>query len=609
MRILPLSTSLIPLLAVAFLLHEFIASASAAGEPARRSLPPEARPYDNSKMRLDTVVLGAENRAESQPADTLFMLDATCNESISLHEALTAAVRYNLPIKISRENWYFQRYQLGAYMSAALPTYSAQYSYTRTKVKPITRASARLFISELRFPVFQGGDVFHNSLGQYYRNLAWKRYHEGTISDTLLQVFALYNNLCLQEALLRIQRKSVRLSEEFLRLDQAAYEGGASTQYSVLQSRMQLSADRENLAVQEAERRKAALALSNVLNLPQGSNLVPQESMLQVVKLIKNDWSIDQCIDAALKNRSELRQFELFQLAAARGVQAAAASLYPQLTFFTAYTEARDFVTPSGNGDFLNGIASGQVAAAQESQTSVVTNTALNQTASLSPEGSNSGVDGANTYATVVAGGGGTPIANVQGGGLVTSGAVKPTFGASSVTGKTTASNISGADTASAGVFPGISQNYQRGVNLSLTLPNLGVGTIGSVMSARSLSRQAMLQANQKLQLVLMQVHSAYSKMTYLKEQIGAAAMATGAAQDALNFSVQRVQAGLGINLDLLHARRDYNSALASQAQLIAALNQSQAQLLHDMGVVSVDSLTAGLNEPTGPKKRRTFEW
>jgi hypothetical protein len=267
-------------------------------------------------------------------------------------------------------------------------------------------------------------------------------------------------------------------------------------------------------------------------------------------------------------------------------------------------------VVPANNGDFLNGIASGQVAAAQESETGVVTNTALNQTASANPESSNTGTDGANTFADVVAGGGGTPIANVQGGSLVTSGAVQPVFGASSVTGKSTASNISGADTASAGVFPGNSKNFQSGMNLSLTLTNSGLANIGSILSARTLSRQAMLQANQELQLVTRQVHSAFAQMLCLEKELDAAELTADSAREALRFASMRMKAGVGNSLEGINARRDFNEALVAQVRTVAELNRTQAQLLHEMGVISVDTLIDGLPEkPASKRKQKLLEW
>lgn len=568
--------------------------ARAEATAQRKALPPDSVREAQVKVFDTTDLDSIYTRKQGVFSKTPIQLDATYNEALSLREALLLTLRHNLPIAIARENWNYQRYQLLAALAGIVPTYSLQYGLTGTHVAPITNAHSFLFVSQVRYPVFQGGAIFYNVLSQYYRDVAWKCAYKSTVSDKLLEVFTLYNNLSLQDTLLSIQAKSVLLDEEFLKYNLAMYDAGTNTQYGVMEARTQLLLDREKLSKQEASRRQAALALAFALNVPLSANLVTKDRVLKVANIIDQRLRIGDCLDLALKNRAELRQYELFRFAAARSVQAAASSLYPQLSFFSAYTRTHVTVSPPQNGNLLNGEAAGQVAAAQESQGNVVTNTALNQTASISPDSKNTGTEGANMFATVVAGGGGSPIANVQGGSLVTSGAVAPIFGASSVTGRTGSSNINGANTASAGVFPGASTNIQNGFSLSWTLSNMGLSNLGNIMSARALSRQALLQANQELQLVCNQVRSAYVQILWLNKRIDCAASTTQSARNALQFSEMRLKAGVGNNLEVIYARRDYIKALSYQASAIAELNQVQAQLLYNMGLVSIDKLTAG---------------
>lgn len=575
--------------------------------PNRLPLPEEPDQKQKASM-LELLKLNPTQSNEGKYPQGLIKLGASYNEGITLRDALLMTLKYNLPIKIAQENWNYQRYQLLAYLAGIVPSYSLSYAVNKTHVRPITDAHSEVFTSEVKYPVFLGGSIFYNSLSQYYRNLAWKRNHQATISDKLLETFQQYNDLCLQEALLQIQYKSVEIAERFLQFDQKMYNAGTSTQYNVMKSRTQFFAARESFDKQEASKRQAAITLAYTLNMPMSANLLPREEILKVLSLTKQ-MKIDECVDLALKNRPELRQYELFRLAAARSVQASAATLYPQLSFFTALTKADVTVTPPDNGDLLNGVASGEVAAAQESEGNVITNTALNQTASVSPGENNTGTEGATIDNTVVAGGGGTPIANAQGGSLVTSGAVAPNFGADGVTGKSSASNINGADTAGAGVFPGTSTNFQKGFNLEWSLSNMGLANLGAILSARSLSKQAMLQANQELLLVTKQVHAAYTRLHYLGQELDNAIYTTWAANETLRFAARRLEAGTASSLDVIYARRDYVTALTMQANAVAAYNLAQAQLLHDMGVISVATLTDGMVAFKAEKRRRFLDW
>jgi outer membrane protein TolC len=50
----------------------------------------------------------------------------------------------------------------------------------------------------------------------------------------------------------------------------------------------------------------------------------------------------------------------------------------------------------------------------------------------------------------------------------------------------------------------------------------------------------------------------------------------------------------MGTNLELITAQRDYVNSLSNQAQAIIASNQAQAQILHETGLISLESLTRG---------------
>jgi outer membrane protein TolC len=311
-------------------------------------------------------------------------------------------------------------------------------------------------------------------------------------------------------------------------------------------------------------------------------------------------------LNQTLTLRPELRQYECFRLAAARNVQLSAASLYPQASFFTAYTHSVASVFPPGNTGALNGLASATINSSLFG-TGLASNTALNQAASFSPTGNNLGNSGANTTATVVAGSGGNPIATTQSGSLVTSGAVAPSFASGSAAFGSGGSNINGSNTAGAGVFPGLFNNFQAGFAVTWSLPNLGSGTITSISASRALARQAMIQANQELLLVTEQVRSSYLAALAAREQIDTVAVRLASTREALRLANLRLTTGLGTNLELIQAQRDYTDALIAQAQAIVASNQAQVQLLHDTGLISRDTILSGYRaaKPSSKPKKK----
>lgn len=117
---------------------------------------------------------------------------------------------------------------------------------------------------------------------------------------------------------------------------------------------------------------------------------------------------------------------------------------------------------------------------------------------------------------------------------------------------------------------------------------------MANIGTAKVLARQAMMQINQELQLVMQQVRSDYLAMLNARAVIDTAAYAVASSREAWRLSRARLKEGVGTNLEEIQAQRDYISALTSQAQAIGNSNIAQAQLLHDMGMISVATLTQG---------------
>jgi outer membrane protein TolC len=321
----------------------------------------------------------------------------------------------------------------------------------------------------------------------------------------LLDVYLKYTNLVLNNALLQVRAKSLAISQSQLELNNTLYKSGNGTQFAIMQSRTQLAADRQALLTQQVAVRQAAMALAFDLNFPMSVNIIPRDETITEQSIIDHNMSIENLLDLALKNRPDLRQYELYRVASARNVAVAASPLYPQSSLFTSYTHSTTNIFPG------------------------------NQQAA-----------------------------------------------------------VSGNNVAGAGVFGGLFNTFQAGFSISWSLPNLGSTYIFNVASARALSRQSEYQANQELLLVTEQVRAAYLTAITAREQIDTAAYGVASAAEALRLANLRLQTGLGSNLELIQAQRDYVTALTNQAQAIIISNQSQAQLLHDMGLISAETLVDG---------------
>jgi outer membrane protein TolC len=566
-----------------------------------RDLPSEQAGHeDSSVLKASPIKIGALIQvAQLQP----LTLDGQFSKPITLSEALSYALENNLPIRISKESAVYQTTQLGYYLSFFLPALTTNYSIAQSHINDITRTNANVFITKASFPLFVGGNYMYFAWAQYLRQKGWKLAYQANINDALLDVYNRYTSLVLNHHLLRIRLHAVDVSQAQLRQNEELYQAGNGTKFAIMQSRTQLATDRQALLAQQVATRQSALQLAYVLNMPLSVNLVPADLDLTNRPLLRQKMQVGQLMALAFHYRPDVKEYELFRQAAAKDVQIGASSLYPVASIFVAYT--RSNLNFAGSAAGLNGAAVTQIALAG-TNTGGATNVALGQTASLSPGENLTAASGANTgAASVVAGSGGTPISNTQSGSLVTSGAVAPSIiNPAGVSGTSGASNINGSNTASAGTAPGLFNTVQCGLNLTWSLGNMGMNSVANIVGLRALSRQALLQQNQEAQLVIEQVRSSYLNALTATNQVESTGSRLDSTREELRLAELRLNAGQGTNLELLRAQNDYVDALTTEAQSIIALQQAEAQLIHDLGLISIQTLTQGLDPASLPVKK-----
>jgi outer membrane protein TolC len=612
-----------------------------------RELPGEtpAQAQSAEVLKSSPIKLGALIQVASLKP---LSLDARFNQPISLGEALSYTLEKSLPIRISEESAFYQTTQLAYYMTFFLPAFSANYALANSGINGTTHTSAQIFSTRLSFPLFAGGSYCYFTIAQFYRTKGWREAYQANVNDALLDSYNKYTNLVLNHQLLRIRIKSVELSEAQLKQNTTQYQAGSGTTFAIMQARTQLASDRQNLLAQQVATRQAALLLSYALDMPLSINLIPADLDIAQRPLIRSKATILKLLNIAMQNRPELREYEHFRLAAAKDVQIGTANLYPAASVFIAYTNSD--LTFTGNPNNVNGVAVTQIslgglnngaagntalgqtasfspgststasgssnASSPAGQSSSITTranttttsvaTALGQNANISPGYSLSATGGANTgAASVVAASGGTPLANTQSGSLVTSGAVAPgIISPVSVNGTSGSSNINGSNTSSAGSAPGIFNTFQSGFNLTWSLPNLGMNSAANIVALRALSRQALLQANQQSMIVQEQVRTAYLNSLSATNQIEQIGSQLDSATEALRLAELRLTAGQGTNLELIRAQTDYVNGLIVEAQSYIAFQQAQAQLIHDLGVINISTLTQGYSPAEQPLKR-----
>src|ERR1700733_15144889 len=127
---------------------------------------------ENNTLSVDALTLHSSLKAESFKP---IRLEIAYDESITLAEALHYTIENNLAIKISKDNLNYQRYVLYGSVANLLPNITTAYNLTRTNIlNEHVQSLARVFLTRVSYPIFQGGSVVYSILGQYLREKGWR---------------------------------------------------------------------------------------------------------------------------------------------------------------------------------------------------------------------------------------------------------------------------------------------------------------------------------------------------------------------------------------------------------------------------------------------------
>jgi outer membrane protein TolC len=475
-------------------------------------------------------------------------LEASYTQPISLREVVQYSLDNTLDIRIQREvvtqNKWILGNSLGKFLPDALMSYNSQYQAGTSLIggtipvsfgNPFATATAGF-----RYYGFRGGSVMFGSLANMHNFRAAKQGLRASINDTLLNVTKLYYNLVQNQALLQIQTRAVDVSKAQVLLNQQLERAGTGTRFQVLQSETQLARDEQALLTQEVDLRRTAIDLATALNLNSAVNLLSVESEVRKVRLVDPSIDVNQLINLAILNRPELKQYEQLRMAAKRNIQVQAAPLYPQFQFFGGY---------NGNGQTLT-----------------------NQYGRSLPSYSIVPIQGAGFTGQTITTNGTTGVVSAP----QTVYPVAAVYNPSQITDRS------------------LRKSYQIGMRVDWNFLGMGVPDMANIQAARAVARQATLRVNQQVIAVLQQVRTSYLTSLTAEKQIEVATKEVLSSAEELRLSRVRLANGVGTNIDVINAQRDFTQALVRKAQAIVAFNIQQAQLLRDVGVISYDTITSG---------------
>ena len=93
-------------------------------------------------------------------------------------------------------------------------------------------------------------------------------------------------------------------------------------------------------------------------------------------------------------------------------------------------------------------------------------------------------------------------------------------------------------------------------------------------------------------------VTDAYLKAITADGQIEAARAQLSASEQALSDAIERLKVGVGRNIDVTDAETKLTQVRANLSQAVTDYNLAQVDLVFNLGLASVETLTQGISNP-----------
>jgi outer membrane protein TolC len=128
-----------------------------------------------------------------------------------------------------------------------------------------------------------------------------------------------------------------------------------------------------------------------------------------------------------------------------------------------------------------------------------------------------------------------------------------------------------------------------------MTFQNMGFNSWTQYKGFRAQIEKLHFQMEAEKNAVERQLSEAWVKTKARQAQITLAQKKLAVSEATLNDALEQLRQGQGRNLDVITAENNLNQARQDLNTTIFEYNEAQVNLVHGLGLASVDSLTAGI--------------
>lgn len=138
----------------------------------------------------------------------------------------------------------------------------------------------------------------------------------------------------------------------------------------------------------------------------------------------------------------------------------------------------------------------------------------------------------------------------------------------------------------------------QTYLTVGLNYKNLGVSGVTQFMQDSAQIEEQRYRLQSQLNAIDKSLTDAYLQAFTTSAQIDTAKVQVAASQQALSDAIERLQVGIGRNIDITDAETKLTQARTNLSQAIADYNLAQVNLVFNLGLASVETLTQGITHP-----------
>lgn len=235
-------------------------------------------------------------------------------ETIDLPTSIGIALAKNIDIKIStlrndQEKWKYVQawtdmlpnvtlgYNFARYQGTQLVGGVIPVSIIRSSVVPSLIGDATLF---------QGFRGLFNALAERHQYKASINTLEANLDEVVYTVTEGYYKLLKEKANCIVDDKTLEDANEQLKLNQERFHAGVGTKLDVLQSQSLVSQAEQQLIQSQNSLKLAMVSFANLIGIDLYDQLLPVEDTLELQNLIPSDITLQEMVDVALLNRSEV---------------------------------------------------------------------------------------------------------------------------------------------------------------------------------------------------------------------------------------------------------------------------------------------------------------